>query len=446
MMTRHDLPILSALILLAVFIWTRDLRWATAPADAWPLLAALPVFWWLRRPWQRKPGVRAPLAPGLALLAGALLVSGLVAKSGALLAAGWTAMLWSWVSAVFVDPAEGPTRRLLALPLLAFPWLVTDFARVVGWMRLTSATVTEKLLVWFSIPAERDGALLWGNGVRITIEETSVGANGPQIVLLAGTALAFLRLGRRPGYWWHLPVLALAAWLSATLHLLFASLAAGWVDAGAAGSGFGWMLEVSGWVSLLISLAFCHTVFGAMAHPAPRRGYAPVARARRWPVEIIVLAGVFFAARGLVPAWRWTPYDLLGWLAFTVWLVPIWWTARQSREEGPYLGFSVAALVVLGTGVALETNSLRYVALALALAAFHPPEARWVWLAAAAAWMPGIGWLGSRYGFTPNQFAVARVAVAAVAAAWSVLLAVRRRADELADPGMILTVEPKGAP
>lgn len=445
-MTRHDLPILGTLAVLGMFIWTRDLRWASTAADAWPIIAALPVFWWLRRPWQRKPGVRAPLAPGLALLAALLFLAGVAAGSGLLLAAGWTMMLWSWVSAVFSDPAEGPTRRLLALPLLAFPWLATDLARVVGWIHLTGATATEKFLAWFSIPADRQGALLWGNGVRIETEATIAGANGLQFVLIVGTTMAFLKLGRLRGFWWHLPVLAAGAWLASFLHLLFASLAAGWVDAAAVGPGFGLVLELTGWLSLIVALGLCHAVFGAMAQPAARRTFAPVSQARRWPVELIVLATVFFCARSLVPAWRWTPYNQLGWLAFAAWLLPIWWNARLARDEVPRLGFSVGAVVMLVVGTALEINALRYGSLALAVAAFHPPEGRWLWLAAAASWMPVSGWLGSRFGIPPNQFAVARVVFAAVAAGWSIVLAMRRRADELADPGMILAVEPKTAP
>lgn len=442
-MTRHDLPILGILAVLGMFIWTRDLRWTSAPADALPILAALPVFWWLRRPWQRKLGVRAPLQPGLALVAAILFLAGVAFDSGMLLAAGWTTVLWSWVTAVFGEPTGGPTRRLLALPLLAFPWLVTEFERIAWWFRLSGAAATERVLTWFNVPVEREGTLLWCNGLGVSVEAACSGVNGLQSILVLGTAVAFLKLGRLPGYWWHLPVLVAAAWLANFLRILSAGLCGAWLEPETAVAWVGPVHDFAGWFSLCVVFVLCHAVFSAAARPLAR-GATPVAR--RWPIELLVLAYAFFCCRELVLTWRWTPYDQFGWLAFALWLVPVWWHARRGTAERPQVRLAVGAVVLLTIGAAADINAIRHVALAVAVAVFHPSAGRWVWLAAAGAWMPVAGWVASRLGLAPGEFAVARVILAAMAAGWSLAVAMRQRVEELSDPGLIIAAEPKPAP
>lgn len=443
-MTRHDLPILGILAVLGTFIWTRDLRWAGAPEDTLPILAALPVFWWLRQPWHRKPGVRAPLQPGLALLAAILFVAGIATDSGMLLAAAWTTVLWSWVTAVFAEPAGGPTRRLLALPLLAFPWLVTEFERIAWWFRLSGAIATERVLAWFNVPVERDGTLLWCNGLGVSVEAACSGVNGLQSILVLGTAIAFLKLGRLPGYWWHLPVLLAAAWLANLIRILSAGLCGAWLEPEVAFDWVGPIHDVAGWFSLCAVFVLCHFVFSAAARRSTRR--AASSAARRWPIELVVLGYAFFCARELVLTWRWTPYDQFGWLAFALWLAPVWWHARRWPGERPEVRFAVGAVVLLTLGAAADINAVRHAALALAVAAFHPPAGRWLWLAAALSWMPAAGWVASRYGLAPGDFAFGRVVLAMAAGGWSLALAMRQRVDELSDPGLIIAAEPKAAP
>lgn len=442
-MKRHDLPIIGALAVLAVFIWTRDLRWMDSAADSLALLVSFPVFWWLRRPWERKTGVRAPLGPGTALVAAGLFGAGIAADSGLVLAAAWTALLASWMSAVFVEPSGGSTRKLLLLPLLGFPWLLTDLESVAWWFRLSGAAATEHVLAWYGVPVEREGTLLWCNGLGVSVEAACSGVNGLQSMLVVGGALAYVHLGRSGWFWWNLPLLAGAAWLANTGRIVAASLCGVWLEPAAAQRWVGPVHDVAGWVSLCAIFVLCHFLFSAEASWIARRARAGATRHTRWPVEALVLGYAMFCARAIVPSWRWTPYDQFGWLAFVIWLVPVWWALRRPPSAaGGGLRYSLAATGALLAGAASDINALHHVGLALAVAAFHPPAGRWVWLVGAAAWMPAAGFVGSRFGVGPEQFGLCRLFVAVVAAVWSIGLAMRR---PTAPVPVLLPVRPQPA-
>ena len=73
---------LTALAALALLLWTRDLHWMSNWEDAAPALAAVPLLWWLGRPWslraepQRFPIVAAVISAGIAAyLAGVAVVT-----------------------------------------------------------------------------------------------------------------------------------------------------------------------------------------------------------------------------------------------------------------------------------------------------------------------------------------------------------------------------------
>lgn len=109
----------------------------------------------------------------------------------------------------------------------------------------------------------------------------------------------------------------------------------------------------------------------------------------------------------LFKAWRHSPFDRFGWLAFLLWLVPLIIpfccgnTPRQIPEPResvlpPTCALSWIALIIAVLAVIVDVNAMRYVALALALGAWMPRH--WltiVWLVLAIAWMPALGWLGA---------------------------------------------------
>ena len=51
-MTKKDYSVLAALVALALFIWLRDTSWMSSAEDTLPILIALPVFYWLGKPWK----------------------------------------------------------------------------------------------------------------------------------------------------------------------------------------------------------------------------------------------------------------------------------------------------------------------------------------------------------------------------------------------------------
>ena len=128
-MKRADHLWLSGLLVAALLIWLRDLAWVSAAWETLPVLTALPLFLWLGAPWQFRPEEVRWHQRSL-LAAGVLLGAGLATDLTLLLAGVWTLALWSWLRArVVANPVN--LRRLLLLPLMAFPWLTLDLAPLV---------------------------------------------------------------------------------------------------------------------------------------------------------------------------------------------------------------------------------------------------------------------------------------------------------------------------
>jgi len=328
-LTNTDRAILGGLGALGVFIWTRDLRWWAAADDTVPILAALPLFYWLGRPWI---ATRAPLrlAQRPALLAAILFPLGIVADSGLVLAAGWTALLWSWLAGKFEQTPGAFRKKLLVLPLLSFPWLVTDFERVAWWFRLSGAVVTERLLSVFDVPVVREGTLLWCNHLAISIEPACSGVNGLQSMLVVGSALLYLKLSASRLYWWNLPLLAVAAWLAHVFRITTAALCGVFLSPEAAAQWVGPIHAFTGWLGLVGGFAVCYSGFSWQARwiARSRSGQRAAAGIAVPWMNLALLVYAAFCARGLVASWRWAPYDRLSWLAFLLWLIPLFWPGR----------------------------------------------------------------------------------------------------------------------
>lgn len=423
-MKKHDFVALGLLLALAGFIWFRDTRWWDAAGDSLPLLAALPLFIWLRRPWQpRARGWR--LHRGWLAAALTLFPLGIAFDSGLVLACGWTALLASWVQGRFVAPEGAATRQLLILPLLAFPWMITDLETIAWWFRLSGAAVTEQLMSLGSFPVVREGTYLSVNGFGVSVEPACSGVNGLQSMLVAGGAIAYWKLRGSALFWWNLPVLVGAAWLANLLRIVTATAcgaflapetAAKWVDP---------VHSFAGWLALCLVFLLCCGVFAAQARwlARPRRAAGADSPWLRLPwAEITLVAYGAWVTRGLWETWIWTPYDRLGWLAFFLWLLPVLWPGAAAWRGALslwtrrlVLGAAVGFFLL---GAAADINALHHAGLAAVIVSFARRPGYVFWAAGAIAWMPAAGWFGSRLGLDPAQFAVCRVLVAALAAAW----------------------------
>ncbi len=120
---------------------------------------------------------------------------------------------------------------------------------------------------------------------------------------------------------------------------------------------------------------------------------------RFFRVEWAVIVFCAWAARELVNAWRHSPFDRLGWLAFAIWLVPV--VVHESRRNVLKDGIacSCTGLVMATLGLMAQLNAATYLGLAVAVAGLLPWN-RWTvsWLVFSLAWMPLTGWLCANFG------------------------------------------------
>ena len=110
-------------------------------------------------------------------------------------------------------------------------------------------------------------------------------------------------------------------------------------------------------------------------------------------VELAILAFAAWQSHDLLNAWQHSPHDRFGWLALLVWLTPL---AVQFVRGGKISAspFLMGAAIVSGTlGELTELHFFGHIALALVIAAWFKISWRsLLWLAAAVAWMPVLGW------------------------------------------------------
>ena len=127
-----------------------------------------------------------------------------------------------------------------------------------------------------------------------------------------------------------------------------------------------------------------------------------------WGITVFCLAisGPLFAS------WIHSPYDHLGWLAFSIWLLPIalirnpdsiestCGSLTNSRPDGSStkhatpIALSWSGLIFGTAGNMGELNALKYIGLSFAIASLR----RWsgipmCWMCASISWMPFFGWL-----------------------------------------------------
>jgi exosortase/archaeosortase family protein len=169
---------------------------------------------------------------------------------------------------VRLDPGcRRRVQRLLLLPLLAFPWLALEGASLGWWFRLSGAWTAEHLFGLAGLAVTRVGTHLLVQGLPISVDASCAGLKVLQALLIAGTAVAFLQIGDRPGYSWSLPVLAGLAWLANTLRVLVLSGAALTVSPEFAQ---GWFHAWGGWFVLMLMFGLSAAVFSVWRRFTPQ--------------------------------------------------------------------------------------------------------------------------------------------------------------------------------
>lgn len=216
----NDTGFLIGLALLAILIWLRDTAWISTAEDTLPILVALPLFYWLGKPWtllDAEPKFSKPLF----LTAIALFIAGFAASQTVLLSLAWTILLWTWLQARIPLSDQSRVKKLLVLPILSFPWIALDADRIGWWFRLSAAWLTAKAFELTGFNVHQEGTNILINHLPVSVEVACAGLNTLQAMLIAGTVILFLILGNNNRYWWNLPVLIALAWFTNTVRIIF---------------------------------------------------------------------------------------------------------------------------------------------------------------------------------------------------------------------------------
>ncbi|MBN9692092.1 MAG: exosortase/archaeosortase family protein [Verrucomicrobia bacterium] len=215
----------AALLGLALFIWLRDRSWMGTSEDTVPLLIAMPLAWWLGRPWNLRETSEFLHLP-LVVLAAASLVLGSLLNITLLLALGWTASLWAWLRPRLDLGDRARVFGLMALPLMAFPWVALDGQPIGWWFRLSGAWFAEHFFRGFGFSVTREGTSMMVQGTPVTVDAACSGLKVLQSLLIAGTFLAYVQFARTALYWWNVVALVGVAWLANTARIVVITAAA----------------------------------------------------------------------------------------------------------------------------------------------------------------------------------------------------------------------------
>jgi len=152
------------------------------------------------------------------------------------------------------------------------------------------------------------------------------------------------------------------------------------------------------------------------------------------PLALAITGFCLWQSSDLFSAWRHSPFDRLGDLAFLVWTIPLLWSLKTPPTAFP-LGLGTLALAVCFLGGLGSLNALKYIGLALALVSLagRASQRPWFWLGASIAWMPSLGYLlqialGRSSLNLSWAIAAVRLGLASAAAAW-MILEIRRQSS-----------------
>ena len=116
---------------------------------------------------------------------------------------------------------------------------------------------------------------------------------------------------------------------------------------------------------------------------------------KSYGLEMGVVALCAWQSSSLLTAWWHSPFDRLGWLSFIIWMLPaaLRFAGHSAIRSGSPT-ITVLALLFVIAGRIFDLHIMMQAALALSLSAFVAPSGRrMVWVLAAIAWMPLLGWL-----------------------------------------------------
>jgi len=256
-MNKGDFPFIALLLLLAGFIWLRDLVWISSVEDSLPIIIAIPLFIWLGRPWTFRENF-LPL-PVKSLFFGALLcMFGILFNLTLMLAIGWITFLWAFLSTRLIQEKKFSAKRLLVLPFLSFPWITLDGETLSWWFRLSGTWTAEQLFSLLKFDVIREGTTLLVLGLPFSIGPACSGLNVLQSMLIAGSVLAYIYIGDQPSYWWNILFIAAIAWFANTLRILTICVAALTISPEFA---LGLFHDWGGWLVIFIMFGLCTLIF-----------------------------------------------------------------------------------------------------------------------------------------------------------------------------------------
>lgn len=256
-MKRVDYVFLAILTILAVFIWVRDLVWASTADDTLPILIAIPLFIWMGMPWQFKEEPTKISTTGI-IAGAAFFFLGIALNMTLLLAIGWTWLLWTWLKDRIPSEKIPSIQKLLVLPLLAFPWISMDLEKIGWWFRLTGAWVVAQIFHILGFDVSQEGTHLLINKLPLSVEAACAGLNTLQSMLIAGSILDYIILGQTSLYWINLPVIVLMAWVTNTVRITVISIAALAVTPEFA---LGTFHTLGGWLVIMLMFGMCWLIF-----------------------------------------------------------------------------------------------------------------------------------------------------------------------------------------
>jgi exosortase/archaeosortase family protein len=264
-MNQKDYIIIACLVVLALFIWLRQTAWASTAADTLPILIAIPIFFWLGNPWEFRPDTQ-PMSIWKIVVSALCFLLGILLNITLLLSIGWTLLLWTWLSSRTYKSAHDSIQKLLILPIMAFPWVTLDADRIGWWFRLSGAWITAKVFSMAGLHVAQEGTNINVNDITISVEPACAGLNTLQSMLIAGSVVAYVILGKTNRYWWNLPLLFVMAWFTNTLRIIGISSAMLIMGTEFAMGTFHWF---GGWVIILLMFIICWIIF-ALQETSPK--------------------------------------------------------------------------------------------------------------------------------------------------------------------------------
>lgn len=244
--------------LLASWIWWRDLAWWSQANEVWPILTGLLIYYYLGRPWIKRP-VRAGLSHRWLVLWILILMLGGIFSLTGLLALAATGLLGSSMQAYFEPLArDGGRPRLLWFVFLAFPWMALD-GQFIGWCwRLSGSWMAGQAFAATGMAVRQEGTLFWVEGQPLQVDAACAGMNVLQAMLLFGGIHAYQHV-RGVGRWWlALVVLVGLSWVANLLRILLLSVVGlTWGHEAAAG----WFHEWGGMAALALMFLLTWRIF-----------------------------------------------------------------------------------------------------------------------------------------------------------------------------------------